>query len=517
MLEVETNHQIILMYFKEGLSLRQIAKKLHIHRDTVRARIDQHKQFKALPSVPGDTAGVLITQYLQTGAVYDSSTRKRRKLNDEIIGLIDTCLAENEAKRLDGRHKQQLKKIDIHEKVVDAGYSISYSVVCDYIATKILRTKEAFIKQGYEAGMSCEFDWGEVKIKVDGVCRRVYMAVFTSSYSNYRYAILFERQNSLAFKEAHIIFFSHVDGVWCQMIYDNMRVAIAKFVGKTEKVPTEALLQLSRWYLFKWRFCNLAKGNEKGHVERSVEVIRRKSFAFKDEFQTFGEAQQYLCARVEKLNKTIPYGAEMSPYDRLQQERKGLYAHPGKMECFFGENLKVDNYATVCVGTNRYSVPDRLSGRMVFVKSYSSHIQVYDANEVICQHPRSYERFTWQINLDHYLVTLKRKPGAVAGSIALKQAPSWIQSLYAEHFIHNPRSFIELLQYCQAHEISHQQLRTTINTVSNQHPCSVDTDHIIALLGNQPDAIQIVTENTGPDPIAVQSLENLSELASMMN
>ena len=49
MLEVETNHQIILLYFREGVSIRKIAKRLNIHRDTVKARIDQYEQFKASP------------------------------------------------------------------------------------------------------------------------------------------------------------------------------------------------------------------------------------------------------------------------------------------------------------------------------------------------------------------------------------------------------------------------------------------------------------------------------------
>ena len=33
------------------------------------------------------------------------------------------------------------------------------------------------------------------------------------------------------------------------------------------------------YYQFGFRFCNVRKGNEKGHVERSVEYIRRKAFA----------------------------------------------------------------------------------------------------------------------------------------------------------------------------------------------------------------------------------------------
>jgi len=55
------------------------------------------------------------------------------------------------------------------------------------------------------------------------------------------------------------------------MVYDNMKVAVKRFVG-TEKEPIEGLLQLSIYYGFRYRFCNVRSGNEEGHVERSVEV-----------------------------------------------------------------------------------------------------------------------------------------------------------------------------------------------------------------------------------------------------
>ena len=54
------------------------------------------------------------------------------------------------------------------------------------------------------------------------------------------------------------LFFEHKGGVFHQVVYDNMRVGISQFVGKTEKHPTTALLALSRWYQFPWRFCNTA-------------------------------------------------------------------------------------------------------------------------------------------------------------------------------------------------------------------------------------------------------------------
>jgi hypothetical protein len=327
--------------------------------------------------------------------------------------------------------------------------------------------------------------------------------------------MLFQRQDSLAFKEAHICFFEHIDGVYQQMVYDNMRVAIAQFVGKTEKVPTEGLLQLSRWYTYSWRFCNMAKGNEKGHVERSVEYVRRKTFGFKDNFETFQEAQAYLLSRTAELNQRPGTDLGDSPAAKLELERKGLFTHPGRMECFAGENHKVDKYSTICFGTNRYSVPDHLIGKMVFAKIYSQWIKLYDIDNVLCQHPRLYQRHSWQIDLNHYLVTLQRKPGAVAGSIALKQAPEWIRSMYAHHFTHDARSFIELLQYCQFHDVDNQRLKAAVDKLSHSFCAAITADHVIALLGNREEEVPTILQQ--PDPIVLRSMENLKELAAMMH
>jgi hypothetical protein len=515
MLAVETTHQIILLHFREGLSIRKIAKRLDIGRAAVKARIVEYERFKSQPVNDQLDPLSIKSKYLNIGPAYDSSKRVKRRLSEEIIAVIEVCLEENETKRLEGRSKQQLRKIDIHEKILSAGYCISYTTVSEYIRIRNCQVREAFIKQGYGEGSICEFDWAEVKISVDGVYRRYYLAVFTSAYSNYRYADLFQRQDTLAFKEAHINFFDHVGGIYHQMVYDNMRVAVAQFVGRTEKTPTEALLQLSRWYQFQWRFCNRAKGNEKGHVERSVEYIRRKVFGFKEKFESFSEARAYLLERVIELNTRSSSKGQQSPKTMLDNERKGLYSYPGLMECFSAENLRVDKYATIAFGNNKYSVPDHLVGMMVFVKIYSEWLKIYDTNGVVCEHKRLYGRYGWQIELNHYLYTLQHKPGAMAGSVALKQASQWMQNMYTEHFIHDTRSFIELLQYCHLNTISGDRLKVSVERIIHQSPTHVMATHVMALLGNQQEEVTLVSHL--PDPIAVQSLENLIQLEAMMH
>lgn len=41
----------------------------------------------------------------------------------------------------------------------------------------------------------------------------------------------------------------------------------------------------------------------------------------------------------------------------------------------------------------------------------------------------SNSRHGWQIDIEHYLSILQRKPGATASSVTLKQAPAWVRLL----------------------------------------------------------------------------------------
>lgn len=92
------------------------------------------------------------------------------------------------------------------------------------------------------------------------------MSTFTSAKGNFRYARLFTKQDTACFQESHALFFDKISGVYRTMVYDNTRVAVKKFIVTHEKEHTEALLRLSIYYGFKFRFCNIRSGNEKGHV-----------------------------------------------------------------------------------------------------------------------------------------------------------------------------------------------------------------------------------------------------------
>lgn len=478
-----TKQEIILRSHRDGISQRQIARDLGISRKTVSNYISQYN----LKLASGQTASEALTSCLSEVPVYDSSTRDKIRLTQEVQSAIDLLLEQNQKKRMSGLSKQQLKKIDILALLHKRGFNIGYTTVCNYIRGKETapRKQEAFIRQRYEPGSNCEFDWGEVKLTISGQQRKFQLAVFTSGYSNYRYSLLYERQDTLAFMESHVAFFSFVGGVYRELVYDNMRVAVAKFVGRHEKEPTRALLDLRSHYQFSHRFCNTYRGNEKGHVERSVEYVRRKAFGLKDDFATIEEANDHLLSTLEKINNTKQQLSGKSANEMFAKEKEHLIEHPEALEFSDYEQLRVDKYATISYRTNRYSVSDKLVGRFVDVKIYSSKIEVFYDNRFIAAHKRVYAKHQWVIAIEHYLDTFKRKPGALPGSLALASRKQ-LKKIYDAYFTDSPRDFIELLHYCHQNQIEDVHLATTVARLTNNGHDNVTSEKLMALLGNKP-------------------------------
>lgn len=300
------------------------------------------------------------------------------------------------------------------------------------------------------------------------------------------------------------------------MVYDNMRVAVARFVGAHQKEPTRALLQMRGHYLFTHRFCNLYRGNEKGHVERSVEYVRRKAFATTHSFESLEAAQEQLQSRLLRLNSERQQLTGKSALELFEEERSLLYAHPGSLAYCDSHQLCVDKYSTFTLGTNHYSVPDHLVGLLVDVNVFGNKLKVYHRNQHIATHDRCFSRYEWIIRIEHYLETFRRKPGALASSVALVSRP-YLEKLYHERFSGSSREFIDLLQYCVRHGVAQCKLEEAVEQVLKLCLQGVSTNQITAILGNKPPSQTASVVNQTPNPILVYSQQMLQNLSQIMN
>lgn len=444
-----TRKQQIIMNHLTGMSNRQIASKMHISKDTVNKYVKEYDTQRAelLTRDPEADPEEILQSFVEEPK-YDASKRSPVIVTPEMEAAVEKCLRLNAVKRVSGMQKQEMRRKDIHEYLVREGFSVSYSTVKRLVNKLEARHEEAYIRQEYQPGEICEFDWGEVKLDIaHSGFKRYQMAVFTAAHSGERFAILYPSQDTAAFQEAHATFFSFCHGAFHTMVYDNMKVAVRKFVGPTEKEPTKALLELSLYYGFQFRFCNVRRGNEKGHVERSVDVVRHKAFSApdSDSFDSLASANRYLFDVCVRLNREAASNGRV-PAELFEEEQRHLLPAMPRFECCIRTEHRVDKYSTIMVAGNHYSVPDTLVGKRVQVRLYTSKLIVCHEDRIVAAHNRSLLPHDWTIDIYHYLRTLKRKPGALPGSTALLQSDAVVKQIYDAYYTQDARTFLEVLE-----------------------------------------------------------------------
>lgn len=244
----------IISAYERTLSMRAVSRELGLSRKTVKKYVMEYLSAKS----GGDEA---LVAYLKSEPSYKSAIREKRALTEDVCRMIDVCLRDNQEKRDRGDKKLCMKATDIHARLKSLGYKVSYPSVCNYIRTTLSNAdelQECFIRQSYPPGRDCEFDWGELYLTIGGRRMKLYLAVFTLAYSNHRAAYLFLQQDTQAYMESHRLYFKMLGKVPHRMVYDNMRVAVASFVGG--KHPTDALIRMESAYCFSHRFCNAHSG-----------------------------------------------------------------------------------------------------------------------------------------------------------------------------------------------------------------------------------------------------------------
>ena len=127
-------------------------------------------------------------------------------------------------------------------------------------------------------------------------------------------------------------------------------------------VPEGRAPYLSAHYAFSFHFCNARAGWEKGHVERSVEYVRRKAFSLSVNYASLDEAQAHLDSICRQMDSEAPFSDATEKQLRISADMASMRQWPGDIGCFEAMEYRVSKWSAVCVRGNHYSVPDRLVG-----------------------------------------------------------------------------------------------------------------------------------------------------------
>ena len=504
---VERN-EVLNRYRIKGQSKRQIAEELHISRHTVDKIVWEYE--RVCLDADGVCDMAAFAALIGSEPKFNTPVRHCPVVTDEIKELIRKCLEENRLRRATGMRKLLWTCRSIHTMLLEKGFTLSYPSVCNHVSrisatmgTRPQKDTELYIRREHDPGMECEFDWGEIPLIIGGRRRNVQMAVFTLLHSNRRSAWLFHRQDTLSLMEAHRNFFIEVQGVPQTMIYDNMRVAVTIRTGRqgrpAVKYPTRAMRQLSLYYKFEERFCNARSGWEKGSVERSVEVVRHAAFVSRQSFETLDDAQAWLSRMLDRINSVsgVPGISDRQKQERIKADLHCLQPAPQPMSCFEAEEHQPGKYGTISVDYNNYSVPERLAGQTVMARIYSTHIAIYHQGRRVADHVRLEGKGGWSMQLEHYLGTFLRKPGAIDSSTAMRQVPAELAELYRVHFCPDrQREFISFMMYARDLGILQSQITAAARSLRAKGVRHITADHLKVELDSMRE-----TDHTGNNAI----------------
>ena len=256
------------------------------------------------------------------------------------------------------------------------------------------RAAEAYLRLSTLLAEQGQIDWGHFGYTQIGRARRPLMAfVAVLSWSRQIYLRFFVDARMESFLRGHIGAFEAWQGLPRVLLYDNLKSAVLERQGDAIRFhPT--LLAFAAHYRFEPRPVAVARGNEKGRVERAIRYVRESFFA----------ARKY--AHLEDLNvqaaqwcngqaadRICPAARDLHVGEAFRQERPQLIRLP--------ENpFPTDEIVAVTVGKtpyvrfdlNDYSVPHTAVGRLLSVRATPQRVRVLDGATLLADHPRSYDR-----------------------------------------------------------------------------------------------------------------------------
>ncbi len=324
--------------------------------------------------------------------------------------------------KLDAYKGQIVRWLDAHpysaqqifQRLREAGYSGSLTLVKDYVHRIRPHPPEAFLKLDFAAGECAQVDWGEFgTIAVGSTRRRLSFFLMVLCYSRRLYLEFTVSQKMEFFLACHEHAFAAFGGVSSRIMVDNLKSAVLQRLVGAAPVFNPRYLDFSRHWGFEISPCNVRSGNEKGRVENAVGYVKKNLLAGL-ELADFAAMQPAATHWVDTVANVRIHGAtHQRPMDRFEDERAHLRPlNPAGFDLARVCTVRATKQFRVPLDTNHYSVPARYAGQMLTLKAYAERVCLYDADKLIARHPRSMDRHQDIEDPDHARELLANRKSA---------------------------------------------------------------------------------------------------------
>ena len=283
----------------------------------------------------------------------------------------------------------------LHAMVWERGYRGGKSRFRAVIACHRPRPKaEAYLRLRTLPGEQAQCDWGHFGHLVIGRARRPLMAfVMVLSFSRHIFLHFFLDARMENFLRGHLGAFAAWNGILRVILYDNLRSAVLERHGDAIRYhPT--LLDFAGHYRYEPRPVAVARGNEKGRVERAIRFVRDSFFAAR-KFVGLDDlnAQADAWCRGLAADRRCPEDQTRSVGEVFAEEAPRLLLLPDNPYPVV-EQVAVKAVKTPYVrfDQNDYTVPHTHVRRALTVLADTERLRIVEAGEIIASHPRSYDK-----------------------------------------------------------------------------------------------------------------------------
>ena len=270
------------------------------------------------PADGGEDAGVLGTAWLSTEPAAGATQA------GPVCRIIERILEEDKSRPAKQRHTAKR----IFERLrAEHGYEGGVSIVRAYVHEHRQWQRAMFVPLRHDPGHG-QVDFGEALAVIAGEECKIHFFAMDLPHSDACLVQAYPAESSEAFCEGHNTSFEFFGGVPRSILYDNLKLAVARILGDGTSRRTRIFSELQSHYLFADRFGRPGKGNDKGKVEGLVGYARRNFMVPIPRAASFAElnAQLLECCR-RRLNDPLR-GHDETIGDRLARDREALLRLP---------------------------------------------------------------------------------------------------------------------------------------------------------------------------------------------
>jgi len=351
-----------------GLSIRQIAKKTGLSRNSVR-------------------------KYLRAPGLPIPKPRPKRG------SRLDAHTTYLQARFHDGVYNA----VVLLRELKTRGYTGSYTIVKDFVRDhrpKAETTTRPTMRFETDMGEQAQVDFGQYTyLTPEGTKKRVWAFVMVLGWSRAIYVEFIPKADTAAFIRCHLHAFEHFGGTPRSCLYDNTKLVVIDRDDTGEPVWNEKFLDFSLRVGFAVKLCRPYRARTKGKVESGVKYVEGNfwptaRFTDLDDLNT--QVKRWV---IEVADARVHGTTREVPAERLAHERRTLRALPAQptLRAFLTERRKVGWDGYVTVHGSHYGVPWKFMGQVVDVLQTPGEVQVYAHDELVARHPKAPPgaRVTW--------------------------------------------------------------------------------------------------------------------------